>query len=377
MRVLFATTRGAGHFTPLVPLARACVRAGHDVLVTGPAAVAPLAAAAGLPFESAGALDAAAADAAFAPVFGPRETAPDAAYVISELFGGLYARAVLPGMLSLIARRRPDVVVRETMEFASALAAERHGVRQIRVGIHLESAIDGDAGLAAVAGPALAALRPAAKLDDGDPLAAINASELLTFSPASVDRPDAPPVRRYRDTAPPPNGTAVWPDPDERPLVLVAFGSETPRSALFPRVYRAAVEALATLPVRVLVVLGHRRRAEELGPVPDSVRVSAWVPQAAALREAAVMVGHGGSGSTLAALAAGVPQVLLGLFVDGPRNAQRVAGLDAGIAVGSAAEIGPAVTVALAADRYRAGAARVAAEIAALPPIDDAVQSLL
>jgi UDP:flavonoid glycosyltransferase YjiC (YdhE family) len=36
MRVLFASTRGAGHFNPLVPFLDAARRGGHEVLVAGP-----------------------------------------------------------------------------------------------------------------------------------------------------------------------------------------------------------------------------------------------------------------------------------------------------------------------------------------------------
>ena len=36
MQILFATTAGAGHFGPLIPFARAAVRAGHEVAVAAP-----------------------------------------------------------------------------------------------------------------------------------------------------------------------------------------------------------------------------------------------------------------------------------------------------------------------------------------------------
>ena len=49
------------------------------------------------------------------------------------------------------------------------------------------------------------------------------------------------------------------------------------------------------------------------------------------LGEAAVVVGHGGSGTTLEALAAGVPQVVAPLFADQPYNAARVAVVGAGV----------------------------------------------
>jgi UDP:flavonoid glycosyltransferase YjiC (YdhE family) len=86
---------------------------------------------------------------------------------------------------------------------------------------------------------------------------------------------------------------------------------------------------------------------------------------------AAAMVSHGGSGSTLTALAAGVPQAFVPLFVDGPANAQRVADLGAGIVAG---DLRSAVEALLHDPSYATAARRVADEIAALPPIDEAVE---
>jgi UDP:flavonoid glycosyltransferase YjiC (YdhE family) len=117
-----------------------------------------------------------------------------------------------------------------------------------------------------------------------------------------------------------------------------------------------------------------------LGPLPPSVRVERWVSQSDVMPHAAAMVGHGGSGSTLAALAAGVPSALLPLFADGTGNAQRMDGLGAGIALegGTAAlpRLAGAVRRLLERPRHRRAARAVAAEIAALPPIDDAVGAL-
>src|SRR5919108_710545 len=45
---------------------------------------------------------------------------------------------------------RPDVVVRETCEFASAVAAERLDVPQAQIGIHLSSLVDADERLLAI-----------------------------------------------------------------------------------------------------------------------------------------------------------------------------------------------------------------------------------
>ena len=49
MRVLFTTTGNPGHLLPLVPLAHACRRAGHDVLVATQRARGAIVEQAGLP----------------------------------------------------------------------------------------------------------------------------------------------------------------------------------------------------------------------------------------------------------------------------------------------------------------------------------------
>jgi len=101
------------------------------------------------------------------------------------------------------------------------------------------------------------------------------------------------------------------------------------------------------------------------------------VPQAAVMADASAVVGHGGSGSTLAALAAGVPQALVPLFVDGPANARRVQELGAGLALHDGPEgLSEAVGELLTDAGYRAAARAVADEIRALPPVEDAVALL-
>jgi UDP:flavonoid glycosyltransferase YjiC (YdhE family) len=47
VRVAFSTTAGSGHFGPLIPFARACREAGHEVEVAAPASFAAAVLAAG------------------------------------------------------------------------------------------------------------------------------------------------------------------------------------------------------------------------------------------------------------------------------------------------------------------------------------------
>ena len=95
---------------------------------------------------------------------------------------------------------------------------------------------------------------------------------------------------------------------------------------------------------------------------------------------AAAMVAHGGAGTTLAALVAGVPLVLLPLSADQPINARRVAELGAGLSLEGGADCVPRLAAAVARvleePSYRAAARRIAAEAATLPPVEEAAADL-
>jgi UDP:flavonoid glycosyltransferase YjiC (YdhE family) len=82
------------------------------------------------------------------------------------------------------------------------------------------------------------------------------------------------------------------------------------------------------------------------------------------------MVCHGGSGTVRAGLAAGVPMAVLPLFADQPYNADRVAGLGAGIALDGTAGLGDAVRRLLGEPSYRRAAQRIAAATRRLPSVD-------
>jgi MGT family glycosyltransferase len=188
------------------------------------------------------------------------------------------------------------------------------------------------------------------------------------------------PVHRYR--AQPDATPAQLPDwwaGSEDPLVYLSFGTVLPQDG-YPDMYRAAIEALEGLPIRLLVTIGRGQDPAELGELPPSVHVEQWVPQAAVMPHAQAMVGHGGAGTTLAALAGGVPQALLPVFADQPINAERVAEFGAGLALEMTPDglgrLGAAVRELLEDPRYRSAARQVAAEIASLPLVDESVTLL-
>ena len=373
MRILFASTRGAGHIGPLVPFAYACVAAGHDVLFAAAPSTAPHIKRTGLPFAPVGEPD----EATMAEIWGRVKSASTGVeagkIVFEEVFAGEFARSALPGLLDLAGRWLPDVVVRETCEFASRLAAESIGVPDVHVGCFLtvinERWYDVE--------PSLTPLR--AQFGFAPPARDRSQAPYLTLAPRALEHPDFPEfagTRRFRGPATLSRALPDWWQGSSDPLVYVSFGSSAAGNGFFPDVYRGAVDALADLPVRVLLTLGTEVDPAELGAVPPNTHVERWVPQGAVMTHAAAMVGHGGSGSTLAAMAAGMPLAVVPLFADQPDNAQRIAELGAGLRLDGVSGIGEAVTALLEDPSYRTNARAVASEIDALEPVSAAVPLL-
>ncbi|HEY2844372.1 MAG TPA: glycosyltransferase [Bryobacteraceae bacterium] len=118
--------------------------------------------------------------------------------------------------------------------------------------------------------------------------------------------------------------------PADRPLVYV---TEATLGTTEPFLLKAAFWALKDLPVEVVMTTGKQRNPAELGfgVLPPNVRVEAYVPQSDLLPKTAVMITLGGSGGVLAALAAGVPLVIVPTEWDRPENAQRVVEAGAGL----------------------------------------------
>jgi hypothetical protein len=379
VRVLVASTRGAGHFGPLVPFIEGGLRAGHEVLVVGPPALADAVDAAGYPFRTGGAPPDEELGALWERVPAvPREEAE--AIVIGGIFAGLNVAAMLPGLRRACAEWRPDIVLREQSEFASAIAAEVHGVPHARVAIGLALAEEESL---RIAGPVLDERRPGLA-------ARIRASPLLTTFPASLEDPAAtgpPATHRFRDPAAAPSSEPLpdwWPG-DRRPLVYVSFGSVAGTLPLAGPIYAAVMDAAAGLSARVLLTVGNETDLGVVGPAPPNVRVERWVPQARVLGRASAVVCHGGSGTTLGALAAGLPLVVVPLFADQPLNARRVAEVGAGVAIEhdeptpvrvDPAALRAAIERVLAEPAYAAAARAIADEMAALPPAVEAVAAL-
>lgn len=320
MRVLFAGLASVGHTYPMVPLAVAAREAGHEVhFAVGEEVHAPLAANALRPFRPA------------------------------DAFYELYAEDLEPEL----ARLRPDLVVHGWGVPGAATAARRAGIpglwhgfgRLFPAGIGLELPTKSGRPHVDICPPSL---------QDPDFLAH---EDRIALRPVAFGEPGELPAR------------------DGRPLVYLTLGTAFGT----PELLATAIKGLAELDVRVVVATG-RVRPEQLGAVPADVTVRAWVPQADLMPHVSVVVHHGGSGTTLGALAVGAPQLVL------PQGADQFANADAVTAAGAGArllpdEVGPEaiadhVSVLLRQGGHTDAARAIADEIARMPSSDEVARRL-
>lgn len=377
MKVMVSTTANTGHFEPLVPFARACAASGHDVRIAAPAGFAWAVEKAGfdhMAFADASPAETGAVFGSLPPLDGASRADIDAgnAVVVREVFARLDAGAALPGLKDAMAGWRPDVVLRESAELGSYVAAETAGVPHVQLNTGLSCFLDL---------PALVE-EPLVELGAQPGLAGLRSAPRLTLAPESLDGTasdgSSAPARFREESAASPRATLPdwWPRLDG-PLVYVTFGTVAASLGLFPELYRRTVSALADLPVRVLMTTGDAGDPAAVGELPDTVHVERFWPQREVMPHAAAMIAHGGLGTTLLALSHGVPMVLLPLFADQLFNADRVESLGAGLVVsggpGATAALPERLTALLADPSVRARAEAVAGEMAGLPPVARAV----
>lgn len=92
------------------------------------------------------------------------------------------------------------------------------------------------------------------------------------------------------------------------PWVLVSISTQRQDDI---KVVEAALRALESRPVRVLVTLGPEHRPDELSDIAPNVHVEQVAPHSAVLKVARLMVSHAGHGSVMKALWHGRPMVLV------------------------------------------------------------------
>ena len=147
---------------------------------------------------------------------------------------------------------------------------------------------------------------------------------------------NAPPSGTQLD----PHDAALLAEPGD-PWVLLSLSTTLQgQMHALPRM----LEALSTLPVRVLLTLGGAVPAGAV-EAPPNVTVRDYIPHDLVLARMAAVVSHGGLSTVTAALTAGVPLVCIPQGRDQADNARRVEATGVGRAVAADA---PASTIASA-----------------------------
>jgi UDP:flavonoid glycosyltransferase YjiC (YdhE family) len=378
MRVLFASTRGAGHFYPIVPYVEACIARGHDVSIAAPEDIRAEAERIGATFRPFGHPG----DAVLRPVWdrvASMSFEESNATVLREIFATLDAEASLPLLDQTFLAWRPDVVVRESSEFGSAIMAEKHGVPHVRIGIGLSSL---EEITMTVVAEAIDALRKKLGMHTANHGALLRRAPYFTVVPSSFEDPKQhQPETTHRVREPridaPFEPLPAWWGTNDAPLVYITFGSVAGAMPMARAAYRAALDAVAELPVRALLTTGRGADLDALGSLPRNVHVEAWIPQYRVLRQSSAVICHGGSGTVFGALAAGCPLVIVPLFADQPLNAAQAEATGVGLSVEPEKDLlRTAIDRVLTDDRFRVRAEAFASEIGAQAPMSSAVDVL-
>jgi UDP:flavonoid glycosyltransferase YjiC (YdhE family) len=378
-RMLFTSRPLAGHFEPLVPLAVAARAAGHTVAF-----------ATGEPYASRareGGFDAfhAGPDEGFRQQWAPQfpgfdQLVGDAQrhFFLTEIFANLELMPRAEDLDSIIDTWQPDVIVHEVAELAAPLVATVHGVPYVDLsyGSLIGSPLLRAAGEAAAPHWRARGLEPHPVaglfrylyVDTCPP--SLQSSEIASVAavqrlrPAAAQRPDVDPPD--------------WLDRlDSAAIVYLTMGTVWNRNL---DVFRTVIEAVGDEDIALIVTVGRHNDPASLGPQRDNVLVHQYIPQGVLLPRCDAVITHGGSGTTLGALAFGVPLLLLPQGADQYSNAERIVTAGAGLQLLrddlSVDAVRDSLHAVLDNASYRRAAEGIQTEIHEMPGTRDAIKRI-
>jgi UDP:flavonoid glycosyltransferase YjiC (YdhE family) len=365
IRILFGCNPALGHWYPLAPLALAARDAGHDVRVASGEGLRAAVEHAGLRLEAMGPAD-------LVSVIERVDRRP--IEVWKRVFSDRIAEPLARGVLELAEQWRPDLVIHEDSELGTWIAADRLGIPHVvlqatawrpviyRASIEPQNRIRSSLGL------------PVDPRLDG-----LFRHRFLATRPPSLHEADSP----YPPTAAPLRPVAFdrsageslpsWlhaPDgaSRRRPRVVVTFGTAF---AGGHDVIARILDGLGREPIDVIYTLGPSGDPGLLKRLPANVRAERYVPMSLLLPRCDALVFHGGSGTMLAALGAGLPLVIVPVGADQHDNARVCVAAGAARQLKSA-EVTPESIVEAVGDvledrRYRERALGIRGEIESMP----------
>jgi hypothetical protein len=223
-----------------------------------------------------------------------------------ELFLSIVGRRTAADLVPILDHVRPDVVVYEQYDFGAAIAA---GARGIEATCHSISPQLPLPVRQLVGGPRVEQLWAEHGVTAA-PFDVFVGDTYLDIFPSAMREPSfaGDPARIPMQPIPwaePGLDVPAWVTLSERPVVYLTLGTVVATDEIL----QPAIDGLASLDTEVLVTLGSAP-GSDLGPVPPNVHVETFVDQSRLMPYVDLVVHHGGSGTILAALVNGVPQVL-------------------------------------------------------------------
>jgi MGT family glycosyltransferase len=410
-RILMTLWDGGGNSPPVLSVAGALVERGHDVRVQADRSLAEAVAASGavhVPWDTAPQRADGDPSSEFIRDYEPRTPLGALARIRDRLIIGAADRFAADTAAEL-AREPADVVAYENLLLGSAIAAGAsesatasivpnpypgnvEGVPPFGLGLAPRDGAFGRARDAAAG--AMGSRLWDAKLGEFnrvraafglDPLATLfdafaEADRVLVLTSAAFEHgggAKAPANVRYcGPRLEDPAWAGAWEEPEGAgPLVLVSLSTTVQgQGPMIPRV----AEALGRLPVRGLITTGPSYDGTALH-APPNVTVVPSAPHSLVLQGAAASVSHGGHGTVIKSLAAGVPVVCMPVGRDQPDVASRLVATGAGVRIGPGSRSGKierALRTVLDDPSYASNAARMASAIAADRERDRAADEL-
>ena len=366
-RIVFFCIPAHGHTNPTLPVVRALVAQGHEVIYYS---FEPFRAA----IEAAG--------ARFMPCDGFGEGVAPAGGAAVALDIAVAAKVIADTTLAMneevtrqLTSLRPDVIVSDSVAYwgklfalklgipylcsCTTFAFNRHSAAIMKQGpgsllrlLLRMSAANRQLKPLRAAGYPARSIMSIIQNDDATPTVVYTSPE---FQPCADTFSD-----KYSFVGPCISPSGPAPKRHARPLVYISMGSVIDDQGDF---FRRCAEAFSDGRCDVILSLGQSGDAAGLGPLPENMRAYGWVDQPAVLQSADVFITHCGMNSASEALWNGVPLVMRPMTPEEGGVARRVAELGAGIMLErtDAAAIRGAVDRALNEPGFRKAAGEIAA----------------
>lgn len=371
MRLLVTSVPGLGHLHPVLPLALAAARAGHDVRVATGAERVEWVRRCGLAAQPAGlSLGALRERVAARGLTGPE--------LPRQMFTSIAVPPLVDDLLPLVDTWRPDLLLHEEGEYAAPLVAALRGLPCVT---HSWSApARSGEGRALLDGPLREVWQQYGLTGPARQVGAL----YLDACPPLLQLPDLTPVdARVVAVHPsgfdgPPQTAPDWLAALPRPAVYVTLGTEPAFSR--PELLQQLVDAVAAVAPGVVVTTGPHPSEAVVAP-HAGVHVAQYLPQSLVIPAVDAVVAHGGAGTTVGALLHGRPQLVVpGLAPSQQGSAARVAAAGVGLrrawADATPTHLRAAVKELLERADLRRAAEGVRDALAALPGPDQVVALL-